>query len=621
MHPTYLLTYYLSKDRINNSRGVLVMKYAVKATTKNFKLLNEDELIKDLLEARGVEDVQAFLNVNKNCVHDGMLLKNMEKGLKCLEKHIKNNSKIHCIMDADVDGESSGSFMYLYLKEINKDLNITFHMNKGKVHGIILEELEDYDFDLLIAPDCGTNDCKACTELAKQGKDIVILDHHLIEKNNGNAIVINNQDGIYPNPTLSGVGVCYKFAKEYDRIHGHNYADKFLDLVALGMIGDASDLRNLETRYYVLEGCKNVKNEFLKELLLKQGAIEKIEDTISIDIESVGFKLAPPLNAVVRVGSDEEREDTMKAILGFSETREYKPRKSAKNPNPMVEQQSLQKAMAREVVNIKGRQNRLVEKRVKELVDKIESEHLDKNKLLIVDASNILTETTFTGLIANKLANKYKRPVLLLKQFDEEYFGGSARNYNLSPVENLNEFISEDGLAEGRGHENAFGIHMPQENVLPLIEMSNMKLHDAKIEDVYWVDYIISLAYLKEKDILRVAKLNNMWGGTVEKPVFAITGVRVKPDDIQLMGKNRNVIKITKEINGNNFTFIKFFSSEKEYDELIGKSKGFGGKKDKEIVLDVVCEFSVNTFAGKEYPQMVIRDYNIVQSNKKKIRF
>ncbi len=60
MHPTYLLTYYLSKDRINNSRGVLVMKYAVKATTKNFKLLNEDELIKDLLEARGVEDVQAF---------------------------------------------------------------------------------------------------------------------------------------------------------------------------------------------------------------------------------------------------------------------------------------------------------------------------------------------------------------------------------------------------------------------------------------------------------------------------------------------------------------------------------------------------------------------------------
>lgn len=43
----------------------------------------------------------------------------------------------------------------------------------------------------------------------------------------------------------------------------------------------------------------------------------------------------------------------MKAILGFNETREYKPRKSVKNPNPVVEQQSLQKAMAREVVNIK----------------------------------------------------------------------------------------------------------------------------------------------------------------------------------------------------------------------------------------------------------------------------
>lgn len=162
---------------------------------------------------------------------------------------------------------------------------------------------------------------------------------------------------------------------------------------------------------------------------------------------------------------------------------------------------------------------------------------------------------------------------------------------------------------------------MPQENVLPLIEMSNMKLHDTKVEDVYWVDYAISLAYLKEKDILRVAKLNNIWGGTVEKPVFAITSVRLKPDDIQLMGKNRNVIKITKEINGNNFTFIKFFANEEEYNRLIGKSKGFGGKKNKEIVLDVVCEFTINEFADTQYPQMVIRDYNIVQSNKKKIRF
>ena len=112
-----------------------------------------------------------------------------------------------------------------------------------------------------------------------------------------------------------------------------------------------------------------------------------------------------------------------------------------------------------------------------------------------------------------------------------------------------------------------------------------------------------------------------MWGGTVEKPVFAITSVRLKPDDIQLIGKNRNVIKITKEINGNNFTFIKFFANEEEYNRLIGKSKGFGGKKDKEIVLDVVCEFSVNTFAGKEYPQMIIKNYSIVESNKKKIRF
>ena len=260
------------------------------------------------------------------------------------------------------DGVTSCAFMYNYLKSIDNNLKITFSMNKGKVHGVVLEELENYKFDLLIAPDCGTNDCKACTKLYNDGKDIIILDHHIIQKNNINAIVVNNQDGVYANPTLSGVGVCYKFAKEYDRIHGLNYADNFLDLVALGILGDMSDIRNTETRRLVLEGVKNVKNNFFKEMLLKQGVVEEIKDPVSVTIQDMCFKLSPPLNAVVRVGTDDERRDVLKALLGFDETREYKPRKTKNNPEPETEIQTLQKAMAREVINIKGRQNRLVEK-------------------------------------------------------------------------------------------------------------------------------------------------------------------------------------------------------------------------------------------------------------------
>lgn len=740
------------------------MNYKVKKETSNFKLLSEDELIEDLLKARGVEDTKAFLNAENFPLHDGMKFKNMDRALKCLDYHIKNKSKIHIIADCDCfsgdtkvkmldgtsktfeelekmekenpgreywlyacdeqgkfhpakgyfphiasyheeicvvtldngsqikctrdhrfmlrdgsyceaeelkekvslmslhwdhkvvrvdivkldkaipmydisvdkyhnfaidlgdnsgiyvhncDGVTSCAFMYNYLKSVDNNLKITFSMNKGKVHGIVLEELENYKFDLLIAPDCGTNDCKACTKLYNDGKDIIILDHHIIQKNNINAIVVNNQDGVYTNPTLSGVGVCYKFAKEYDRIHGLNYADNFLDLVALGILGDMSDIRNTETRRLVIEGIKNVKNNFFKEMLLKQGAVEEIKDSVSITIQDMCFKLSPPLNAVVRVGTDEERRDVLKALLGFDETREYKPRKTKNNPEPETEIQTLQKAMAREVINIKGRQNRLVEKRVKDIEKKIEEEGLTDDKIIVVDATSILTESTFTGLIANKLAKKYKRPVLLLREFDEDNFGGSGRNYDLSPISNLNKFISEEGLAEGKGHSNAFGVSMKKENVLPLIEYSNTKLKNTKIEDVYWVDYEIALAYLKEKDALKVAKLAPIFGGNVEAPSFAITGVRLKPDDIQLIGKNRNVIKI----NSRNFTFIKFFANEEEYNKLIGKSNGFNKNGKKEIMLDIIAEFNINEFAGKKYLQILIKDYNIVQNNKKEIKF
>ena len=740
------------------------MNYKVKKETSNFKLLSEDELIEDLLKARGVEDTKAFLNAENFPLHDGMKFKNMDRALKYLDYHIKNKSKIHIIADCDCfsgdtkvkmldgtsktfeelekmekenpgreywlyacdeqgkfhpakgyfphiasyheeicvvtldngsqikctrdhrfmlrdgsyckaeelkkgaslmplhwdhkvarvdiikldkaipmydisvdkyhnfaidlgdnsgiyvhncDGVTSCAFMYNYLKSIDNNLKITFSMNKGKVHGIVLEELENYKFDLLIAPDCGTNDCKACTKLYNDGKDIIILDHHIIQKNNINAIVVNNQDGVYANPTLSGVGVCYKFAKEYDRIHGLNYADNFLDLVALGILGDMSDIRNTETRRLVLEGVKNVKNNFFKEMLLKQGVVEEIKDPVSVTIQDMCFKLSPPLNAVVRVGTDDERRDVLKALLGFDETREYKPRKTKNNPEPETEIQTLQKAMAREVINIKGRQNRLVEKRVKDIEKKIEEEGLTEDKIIVVDATSILTESTFTGLIANKLAKKYKRPVLLLREFDEDNFGGSGRNYDLSPIGDLNKFISEEGLAEGKGHSNAFGVSMKKENVLPLIEYSNTKLKNTKIEDVYWVDYEIALPYLKEKDALKVAKLAPIFGGNVEAPSFAITGVRLKPDDIQLIGKNRNVIKI----NSRNFTFIKFFANEEEYNKLIGKSNGFNKNGKKEIMLDIIAEFNINEFAGKKYLQILIKDYNIAQNNKKEIKF
>jgi len=143
----------------------------------NYDLITENELLHTLLKNRGVKDPDKLLNIDESVIHNGMLFKNMERGLNMLHWHIENNSKIHILDDVDVDGITSGTEINNYILDINPNIHITHSMNENKVHGIIVNNLEKYDFDLLIVPDAGSNDVKQCKELIEtKDVDILILD-------------------------------------------------------------------------------------------------------------------------------------------------------------------------------------------------------------------------------------------------------------------------------------------------------------------------------------------------------------------------------------------------------------------------------------------------------------
>lgn len=606
------------------------MKY--KAINSGFDFINETNLLHVLLANRGVEDAYKLLHLDESVVYDGMLLKNMKEALELFNKHIENSKtktvRIHVIVDSDFDGYSSACLMIKYIQEfINKnklDIIITYSLHQGKEHGIVLKELEDYEFDLLIIPDAGTNDVKQCQELFNKGIDILILDHHEIDKKlksigngtltncNPYATVINCKDGQYPNNALAGVGVTYKFCKEYDKLMGYDFADKFLDLVAVGTVADLMDLREYETRYLVLEGLKNINNLFLKEIIEKQSFSIQGE----LNIMKAGWYIAPLINAVVRVGEMEEKIDIFKALLEVDETREYKPRKSKNNPEPKIEIQSLQKFMARCAVNIKARQDKLVKKGVEEINEKIKEKGLDENKVLIVDGTDIL-EKTFTGLVANKLADAYKRPVILLrkKEQGDDLYGGSCRNYKLSSIINFQEFLTNlNTFNELAGHGNAFGFEIKADNLVPTKDKVNELLKDEIIEDVYKVDYEIPIGRLKEKHITQVGKWADIWGNTLEEPLFAITDIYIPTKNIQLLGDKGNIIKIEKTVGSQTITFIKFFTNEEEYNNMILKKKvGLGSKQVNKVKLDIVGKFKINKWEENEYPQIEIIDFNSVE--------
>ena len=469
------------------------MKYI--SLYKGYDFIHEENLLQTLLINRGVREPDRLLNLSKEEVFDGMLLKNMDKGLKLLHKHINDNSKIHIIIDSDNDGMASAAIMYLYIKDINKNINITYSLHKGKEHGIILKELNDYKYNLLIVPDAGTNDIQQSKILHDKNIDVLIIDHHDIEEENKYATVINCKDGQYPNDTLSGAGVVYKFCKEYDKKYKYNYADKYLDLLALGCIGDIVDLRNFETRYLVLQGIESfgLHNEFLQSIMKQQ----EYSLQGNVTIKGIGWYISPLINAVVRVGKQEDKTNVFRALIGEQEDIEYQPRRKKKtDPKPPIEIHSLQQTMARICVNLKAKQDRMVKKSVDELNIKIIEQGLDKNKLLIVECTDEL-DNVFTGLVANKLAEQYKRPSILLRKKKSGLYGGSCRNYSLFPIINFKDFLGDlNTFNYLAGHGNACGFEIADENVPITRDKTNKILEKVKIEDTYKVDYEIPIGRL-----------------------------------------------------------------------------------------------------------------------------
>lgn len=197
--------------------------------------------VEQILLNRGipVAYVKHYLNTNDFDIIDPVpyLGEYLKQGAQMLIQHISENHRIMIQIDSDCDGYTSAAHLinYLYcLFPAFVQNNICYRIHTGKQHGIILETIPE-DVKLVIAPDSSSNDYEEHKILNERGVDVLVIDHHEADKWSEHACVINNQLSSYPTKSLSGVGMVYKFCSYIDRILGINYADQFLDLVALGI--------------------------------------------------------------------------------------------------------------------------------------------------------------------------------------------------------------------------------------------------------------------------------------------------------------------------------------------------------------------------------------------------
>lgn len=549
--------------------------------------------LEDILKLKGITDIKSFLNPTIKNTESELLFNNIEKARDTLVEHIEKNSVIDLVVDCDVDGNTSGANIYQYIKRIKSSIEIRYFIHKGKSHGLdeFVEEICLDDSQLVIVPDAGTGDVDECAKIAGSGKDIIILDHHSISDEGNPAIVVNNQlSEKVTDKSMTGVGITYKFTKLLDKYYGVNYADDYLDLVALGMIGDRADTMNLQTRYLILEGLNQIRNQTNKNKFIKTLVDAQMYSMdYKITINGIGFYVCPLINSLIRLGEFEDKRYMFEALINSDKILERKVRGKG------IVEMTIQEYVLKACESSNRKQKKMTEESASILSEEIEKFGMDKLPILVCNARDDV-DSNSAGLIANRLADKYQRPCLLMRR-KGDVCKGSGRGYEKCEIRDFNQWCKDTQLfTKVDGHPGAFGCEIPFDNTNKLFQMlSTMKKID---EPTYYVYNVYDASQLHAQIIKNVAKYDHIWGNTVSEPIFLINNIPCSKYNINLIGSKQNKIEFTYH----NIKFTKQTKGSslvKLYKEILSVGDN--------VKFDIVGRFSIDTRNGK-CPQVIIED-------------
>ena len=423
-----------------------------------------------VLTNRGIkpEDIGIYIastmdNVNKPAAFGE---ENMKRGARMLMSHVAANDDILVIVDADCDGFTSAALLINYLSDVFPafvENHLHWFIHDGKQHGLsdCLDEAMNYK--LVICPDSSSNDYEYHKILKDNNIDVLVLDHHEADHISDYACVVNNQMSDYPNKELSGVGVTWQFCRYLDMIGGNSYADNFLDLVALGNMADMMSLRQIETKHLIFKGFReeNIVNPFIYEMAKKNNfSLNKPdykpswENKLMITPMGAAFFIAPFVNAMVRSGTQEEKELLFNSMLNF---KAFIQVPSTKRGHTFGEMERIVDQAVRTCTNVKNRQTKAQDAGMELLEGLIESNNMMEHKVLLFLLEPGEIDRNIAGLVANKIMAKYQRPCCILtKVIDPQdpacvSYQGSARGYDASGITNFKDICAASGamFAEG----------------------------------------------------------------------------------------------------------------------------------------------------------------------------
>ncbi len=546
---------------------------------------SHDDLVTQLLVNRGVppEERDAFLSPNWEVgTYSPFAFTRMQEAVDAMFGALERAESIVIHGDYDADGVSGSSLLFGVLTDIAERLNFSLDLGvflpdrEKDGYGVAMHTIERCIAEgkkTIVTVDCGIANGLELNRAHDAGITTIVCDHHQLGTHfPDHAIILHplTPGETYPNKTLCGTGVAFKFASGLiaeARKRGADFPEGYekwmLDLVAIATVTDVMPLtgENRVLEYFGLKVLNKTRRPGIRAILAASGT-----ELGGIDTQTIGFRIGPRLNAAGRLSSAKIAFD---AIV-------------AKTP-----EEASVAAASLEQLN-RDRQN--IFKSSYKQAESIARDMLAEHQVLVIASEEWLPG--IVGLIAGKLVNDFGRPAFAFTRIEGKYVGSGRTAGGLHLVDAMHA-CGDIFLRKG-GHPQACGLSMASTIEIDLFrtrvnDFAREIFGSAGVSPSLAIDAVVAPSTIT-LDLLAVLEACAPFGEGNRPPIFATMGANVMA--AETMGATGGHLRLTVL----------------DDTGAVGKFVGFGiGDKARELtmgtVVDIAYEPGVNVWNGKKNVQ------------------
>ncbi len=559
---------------------------------KKWIVKNKDpkqNVIEKIMANRGLQEpeaIAAFLS-DEGMFLDPFLMKDMQKAVERIAKAITDKERVIVYGDYDVDGITGTTILVRTLTKLGAQVSyrIPHRFDDGYgLHDKYIDECASIGAKLIITVDCGISCASQVAKANLLGIDTIITDHHTIPEKLPEAHAILHplqSDCPYPFKGLTGSAVAFKLAHALlDASAGTfmpeqrvAFLESLTDLASFGTVADCGPLVG-ENRTIVKRGLRAFKRTHWSGLRhMKQ--LAKIDDN-EIDTTTIGFKLAPRINAAGRI--DHPYVALQLLLRDPDDTRT--------------------RALAEKLESLNIERQEMTRRAVDEAMKLYKPEY---HKHLFMAHSKDW-HTGILGLIASRAVNTFGCPAIILQDRDDMLVA-SARSIDGC---NITDLIASQGehLITFGGHSAAAGFSVSKEK-LHIVEQEFYKTAqklwgstDGGFMPTLSLDCEIAHHELTVDNALQFEKMQPFGIGN-EKPLLKLTDAIIT--DIALIGKEHNHARLTIQAGRQTISGIYFSAPEK----VLRRQIPF------DTPVSIACHLELNRFRGKTSLQLMVADIEV----------